>query len=434
MKRLFTSLGTPKEGAVSRDFATGLCLDITPVSVIEPPGCSSFPSHVNDFGTLPTSFAADVEVDTFGFDNRYSGLELTPPDPTFTDLWSKISAVLQASVYVPTCYCPGQGIDKPSLTIGSPKFPAVPILPFFWIPRITGGGGGGGAPALTVRQVNPDGAPLPGGCCPDPNTFEYIEMTIAGNEIQVQAHRKEDLDVMYRTTDASTAFQNKAGFPKYCCLANPCATTIPEAPSHVKRLMHFQRWPTATTHNPYLGTNAKEPLSIIPIVVDVQCDAATGLMHFYYANLVIHDGHIADVQWNAPEPRQAVSPPPPTSPPTDPTTLPVNQDYQGTALFTSFVPLSGDCVANCDLAAADLAISGELCTPTCPADATICGVGVLAYESSASSATSANAVSQAFAAAAASAPVGCTPITSLCFVVFNDATQLFDATVKSCCP
>ena len=37
-------------------------------------------------------------------------------------------------VYVHDCYCLGDGISRPTLTIGRPAFPSVVPVPFFWIP------------------------------------------------------------------------------------------------------------------------------------------------------------------------------------------------------------------------------------------------------------------------------------------------------------
>lgn len=188
MKRIFSATGGgPREGAVYRDLtacdagtavleapssssssASSSSLEFTEcaecfgeiiVDEITQPGCSSFPVSDNEYGTLPTSFPPDVEIDPFPYESEYETLATpssSPVGPGYVDLWSQLSPELQGSILVPDCYCIGEGIDRPSLIIGRPAFPNVPPLPFFWVPIPPAGGGGGGVTLAPGEVPNVD--------------------------------------------------------------------------------------------------------------------------------------------------------------------------------------------------------------------------------------------------------------------------------------
>ena len=95
MKRVYTSVSAPGEGAVYRylepcesDYsgsseACGGCISTEAVDVISGPGCSDFPITDNDYGNLPTFFGGDTDIDTYLFDDRWSSLSPFPStDPT----------------------------------------------------------------------------------------------------------------------------------------------------------------------------------------------------------------------------------------------------------------------------------------------------------------------------------------------------------------
>ena len=137
MRRLFTSDTGPAQGAVYRDLSASdkECLPLPTHVVITAPGCVSFPITDNEYASLPTRFALDVEVDAFAYDGDFSSLAPESGDPEFADLWGKLSAIHQTFIFIDGCYCIGAGIDRSELTIGRPQFPAVTPLPYFWMTR-----------------------------------------------------------------------------------------------------------------------------------------------------------------------------------------------------------------------------------------------------------------------------------------------------------
>jgi hypothetical protein len=440
MKRLYQST-EPAEGSVYRNLTCELpessssgapdevgcleCLGNPIVGVISPPGCSSFPTTDNDYGSIPTTFASDVEIDPDPFDPLFGSLSSEIPDPTFTDLWGKLGPGHQSTVLVPDCYCPGEGIEKPALTIGRPAFPVVRPLPFFWIPA-----GSPVSSAITVREQNPASS-LPADCCDTGE--ERIEAVITQDgELQLTPFLKPDLPREYRASDIHTTFQLKAGYPRYCCIEDDCGESSGD-PNFTLRYLHFPRWPGPDTHDPYNSSNAKEPLGLIPVLTDLQCDENTGLAYLYRANLAVHDGHIALVQWDADPPRSSSFDP--TEPPTDPTLLDVNRDYQGREIFDSDQfnnPIGEKCQDTCLEAAANLGVEG--CTPTCPSDGALCSDNHFGVVSTGTGITEMAAILAAFANSTTDVGnIGCTPeSTTLCYTTETETG--WEAAVKACCP
>jgi len=459
MKRIHTSYLNPGEGAVYRDLSgcygassseeCGECLGSEVVAVISPPGCATFPVTDNSYGRLPTAFAGDFEIDTYGFDDRFADIvnPFTPPDPdcpdppeylAYPDLWNLLGSVagLQAAVLQDSCYCPGDGIDRPTLTIGRPSFPRVAPLPFFAFPTVR-------TTRLTVRRDNPDGEPLPGECCPE-GGIDGIEAEIVGGELRLQRReRKKDYEYKYRADDTNAGFQLKAGYPRNCCVKNPCAPSGTE--EYEMRSMHFPRWPgpnsivsnydangnlvTRTTRNPYGTSNAEEPFALIPRVIDIQC-YDDGKLYVYYANDIIQDGHFAGLQWNTLPPRHDSIPffRPANLPPIAPEDLEINKDWQDRDVIADFTPLGEYCDANCTAAAS--AVNAEGCYPTCPDEETLCGEDtqyiVYGYAES-----PAAAIDDAFQTAEDDTPGGCDPGYYLCYV--TNQVGLYEAAVTFCC-
>jgi hypothetical protein len=325
------------------------------VVLITGPGCVTFPVTDNDFGALPTAFGPDVDIDPFDFDSRFNFLEdidFDTVDKNFVDLWRRLPNALQTDVYTLDCYCPGDGIDRPSLTVGPPKFPSVVPLPFFWIPPIVPFG-------FDVREINPDGPKTPYNCCPgegggfdaegNPVPFkEFIKAEFKGNELQLTRTAQEDPEHVYRSyfmgKDISPAYLAQAGFPRYCCVRDICdenGELIEEGPSaslgkYNQHWLHYPNW-LNDIRNPYDEDDPQEPVGIIPFVTMGRCDPDGGQLILYNHALIIYDGRIHDIQWNIEPPINADNPNP-TDPPTHPEDLPYNRDYFDQPL----IPLPGD--------------------------------------------------------------------------------------------
>jgi hypothetical protein len=449
MRRLYTSYSEPGQGAVYREIADcpdgaacGVCINDAPVGIISGIGCTpDFPVKDNEYGKLPTTFPADVEIDPEPFDVRLSLLDGISYDNGYPDMWGLLEPLpaLQDTVLEEDCYCAGDGIDKPGLTTGRPAFPIVAPLNFFWFPALD-------IPdALTVREINPD-TTLPGDCCPTDLT-DYIRAEIIGNEIQLEHVKKGDYEEIYRTGDTDVTFQARAGFPKWCCVENECKTSAGEGlddPEHVLKWLHFPRWPSIA-RDPYDETTPEEPLGIVPVVVDIQCDPATGVLHVYHANLVVHDGILAAVQWDVEEPREIPGYGDPAVAPTNPLDIPINQDYQGSEIYDDTVfkatedPLLGEfCDENCAQAMANIFRPEEACEPGCPQDDVLCDPDdFLAFSGTGFGDTPGEANTAAAAAmqAAADADPDCIQIQLIwiCYTVYNPMTENYVAEVKGCC-
>lgn len=459
MKRLYEST-LPGEGAVYRNLSCTTadplgssssggeelgcleCLGHPVVDVITGPGCASFPVQDNNIGALPTTFAADVEIDTYGFDPDFSSLSSETPDPVFTDMWDMLSDSHKLTVMITDCYCPGDGVTRPGLTFGRPRFPTIPTLPFFWIPIPGTGAGGGGEPGedLTIREDNPVQSLSPD-CCESES--EYIKAEIVNGEIQLTPFLRPDFEEKYRAKDTHTTFQLRAGYPRWCCIQDDCGESNPgpDDPEHVLRWLHFHRWPGPETHDPYASSDAKEPLGVYPRVVDIQCDYNTGLLHVYYANDIVHDGHLADIQWDVFPPRPQSSDGPvdfdPRLPPTHPEQLPVNEDYQENHVYDPGAfnhPIGELCDENCDIAAANLGRPDDACELTCMSDGVLCPDESYSIESTGVALTEAVAIVNAYAASVAdTATNGCVPsVTALCYT--QQIGAQWEAVVKACCP
>ena len=143
MKRITQTQGYPEQGAVYRYLSTSDkdCISFIEPAGVTPPGCDTFSTSDNSFGTMPQKWAGDQFIDPFSWDWRWSEAYDIPQDSVFTDLWGNIDPSLQAFIDIEGCYCPGEGIDRKVMAQGVPRFPQVEPLPFAWI---TGGGGGGG--------------------------------------------------------------------------------------------------------------------------------------------------------------------------------------------------------------------------------------------------------------------------------------------------
>jgi hypothetical protein len=209
----------------------GTCIDTYVVGTISPPGCATFRVTDNEFGRLPTSYAGDVHTDPYGYDDRFEDLAapFPAPDPTcptppsildYPDLWTRvgdISAALQDDILQDDCYCLGEGIDRNTLAIGRPQFPRVTPVPFFAFPNVS-------TTSINVREFNPDGPPLAGDCCPaDDDVGDHIIAEIVDNEIQLTRNKKlTDFPELYRVDDTDPSFQVVAGYPRNCCMVDPC--------------------------------------------------------------------------------------------------------------------------------------------------------------------------------------------------------------------
>ena len=449
MKRLYTSISGPGEGAVYRNLACessssgcGECLGSATVAVITGPGCSTFPVTDNNYGALPTYFAADVEIATVLYDDRFTALTpsssavdcpVPPVSIAYPDLWTQIGALggtFQADVLQAGCFCQGQGITQPGLTIGAPQFPAVTTLPFFTIPSF-------GRFNTRVRSYNPDGEPVKADCCPQATTEpEYIEAEIVAGEIHLTRHAKPDLEQRYRADDTNTAFQLVAGYPRWCCMRDPCASSGED--KFVLRDLHFPRWPGPNSltgmrpaRDPYASGSAEEALGLVPRVIDIQC-GDDGKLYVYYAYDVFHDGHLAGLIWDTVPPRESVFDP--KVAPTAPELLEVNKTWMDEDVFSSFTPIGEYCDLNCAEAAVAMAKEDEACTPACPADALICVGGDVGTEALGVGATDVAAALDAWINAVNATPVGCSPTYFWCYVTWVEGSSEYQAKVKFCCP
>ena len=477
MRRLFTSIGNPTAGAVYRDFSgcgegssgapCGQCVDQDIVSVISGPGCTTFPVSDNEYGRLPTSFPGDIEIDTYGYEPLFEQLSIpfpatdpdcpnTPQYLDYPDLWSLIGDIdqaLQDDVLHDSCYCLGDGVDRQTLSFGRPQFPSVNTLPFFTFPNFSFS-----ASTLTVRQFNPDGPPVTGDCCPGSEDFpEHIEAEVVGNELRLTRRKRADDDYkeIYRADDTDPAFQIVAGYPRNCCMTDPCPEGSSGEESFVKRNLHFPRWPGPnsmvsnidydgasqyrTARDPYGAESDKEePLGIIPRVVDIQC-GEDGRLYVYWANDIIHDGHIAGVQWNSGPPRSDSGSWNAMEPPLPPEELPVNEDYQGNDIFSDFTPLGDMCDNNCLEAAVQMAKTEEACSPACLAEDIMCQGDSYQIISLGQGATEEDSISAAFDTAMhVDTPEGChegaeAELYWLCYTKWNSGTSMYESAVAFCC-
>jgi len=405
----------PGQGRVYRDPETLECLPAPEITVITQPGCSDFPVTDNDYGSLPTRFPDDVEIDTFGYNAGWEDVEVTTVDPGYVNLWKYLPSALKSAIYIEDCYCPGEGPQISGLTIGQPRFPSVRPLPFFWVPSTRR--------SVSVRPVNPEGPPLPPECCPGSASPGRIEAAYNGNEMALVLRQQHELEKRYRSTDVNLKFQMQSGYPRWCCGSDPDSCDG----ESIQRYLHFPRWLTGT-RNPYSEVNPEEPLGVVPVVVDIQCDADSGMLYVYYANLIYHDGHLHDVAWDASEPRsedEDVS-----SAPANPATLPYNEDYQGTYLISTLHENMG---AVCDdtCAAAFTDIDGVACDPEC-SDCTDFGAEFIEDFNVENKDTRTEAVEDAWDQTAAFRADG--EVTLFCWAKQDSVTGKWSARIRRCNP
>jgi hypothetical protein len=137
VKRLWSTSTESGQGAVYRDFIpTFPCFTAPTLLAVTPPNCDLWdPSADNQFAHLPQAFAPDVEIDAYAYDNRFVSFVGIPEDPVFVDLWYHLNPAQQYDVFLAAsfCYCPGEGVTRPGLVIGRPRFPNVSTLQFLRI-------------------------------------------------------------------------------------------------------------------------------------------------------------------------------------------------------------------------------------------------------------------------------------------------------------
>jgi len=428
VRRLFASLDEVGEGAVYRHVGTtNECINSFVVDLLPPPDCEIFPGTAENIGSFPYHFGTQDEIDDVDFISDYSVLDGVSFDPDYPNMWDFLPPATMADILLvaDNCFCLGDGIDIIRLVTGRPRFPQVDPIPWFYIPTAVA------AAPFAVRENNPDGPPLPETCCPDGET-PGIQAQVVNGVLQLERTERPERDYVMRKQDAHEQLQSIAGFPKWCCLPDP-----QDPAKYVMRYLHFPTWPRLDTHDPDPdGGGGKEPLAIVPVVVDIGC-TDEGVLKIYWANLVYHDGVLSEVQWDVEAPR-----PGPAAgndynvAPDDPETLDLNKDYQAQdVLVDGFAtPIAGDAQGGtCDLAAALL---GEIpCDPACPDDGEICEIGANSTEETGQGATEEIAIDAAYAAAAASQVGNCasgSAPTYLCGVT-DIGGGLFEATVKYCC-
>ena len=499
MIRIFTSETDPAEGAVYRDLRgcnvleveygsssssseevfppCGTCIDTSVVGIISPPGCATFRVTDNEFGRLPTAFAGDVHTDPYGYDDRFEDLAapFPAPDPTcptppsildYPDLWTRagdISTALQDDILQDDCYCLGEGIDRNTLAIGRPQFPRVTPVPFFAFPNVS-------TTSINVREFNPDGPPLVGDCCPAAEDIsDHIIAEIVDNEIQLTRNKKPtDFPELYRVDDTDPSFQVVAGYPQQCCMRDPCAegssgelngTGVDD---FVLRNLHFPRWPGPNSvtsnmdadgdnsvrevRNPYepAESGREEPLGVIPVVVDIQCHT-DGKLYVYYANIVVHDGHVAGLQWHVSPPRPDGASWAGNEAPEPPEDLLVNIDYQDREVFDSFEPIADQskpqpwCEDTCLQAAVQMGKEDDACFPVCPAESLFCAEGEYQIISLGFGDAPQAAIDAAFENSDDDTPSACKEggadpdIYRLCYVKWNAEVGSYEAAVTFCC-
>lgn len=379
MKRLHSTT-VAEQGAVYRYLTGPAATDCFPPPAlleVTPPGCASWPVNDNGYAQLPTTFAPDVEIDDYPYDPRFSSLASVPEDATFVDLWNELAAPIRYDVFLAAdgCYCPGDGVDRPGLTIGRPQFPNVTLLPFFRFLTASG------VTSAAISSNNPVDKRQGNCCAKATDESEDIVATVINGKIRLSRRELQETPKMYRTTDANEHFLSQFGFPRFCCLPDPCDLTNPQA-EYVQRWIHFPGW-LSLVNNPYTPdpANAKEPVGIVPFLADIQCDTTTGDLYIYRGEMLFHDGRLFKVRWNTAAPRfdanEDVKLPPkdpnPVVPP-DLTHLDYNKDYKNLELIATtglgyqdpnVPPFDVFCQNDytCKKAAQELSIVG--CTPLC---------------------------------------------------------------------
>jgi hypothetical protein len=427
VRRLYGSPFNIGNGAVYRDVGnTNECYDSFILTPFEKPTCYVYPPSSEHLASFPYHFGEQSDIDTIPFNDNYSVLDGVSYDPDYPNLWNKLSTPEKEAIliYADQCFCQGDGIDMIRLITGRPRFPTIDPLPWFYIPTTV-------TPLpFSVREKNPDGPPLPNTCCPDGKENSIIAEVVNG-ELHLQRRERPEKDYTLRQVDRDESFQRQSGYPRWCCLPDPN-----EPGKYTMRYLEFPLWPRIDTHDaaPDTAGAKKEPLGLIPVVVDIGCTEA-GTLKVYWANLVIHDGKLSDIQWDVLPPR-----PGPFAgnnyevPPDDPEVLVINTDYQGNVVLVDgfAAPVAPDGKGNtCDDAAAVLGLAP--CNNICPPDVDICPPGGTSTEVTENGPTFEDAINNAFLTAElALALAACDSPIHVCYVL-ELPNNTYDAKVKYCC-
>ena len=432
MKRLHSTT-VAEQGAVYRYLTGPAATDCFPPPAlfhVTAPGCDCGPWPITDnqFADLPVAFPADVEIDNYPYDPRFSSLAGVAPDATFVNLYAQMAAPMQYDVMTPVrhCHCMDTPPNNhPGLVIGHPMFPSVTLLSFFRFLTASG------VTSAAISSNNPVDKRQGNCCAKATDESEDIVATVVNGKIRLSRRELQETPKMYRTTDANEHFLSQFGFPRFCCLPDPCDRN---GEAYIQRWLHFPGW-LSLLRDPYTAdaTKAKEPIGIVPFVADVQCDPASGDLYIWRGEMLFHDGRLFKVRWNTGAPRASLAEDV-TQPPKDPNPdgtnpLDYNKDYQNLELITTtglgFGPnCLGDplgCPPYCDEVSACAHAATELnitsCTPTCQ-DACPDGTtfaGTFDYQTApASHESSADAVTAAKAAYAVLHPDSASP--PVCYI------------------
>jgi hypothetical protein len=434
MKRISSSATVAGEGVVFRDLddPEKACFPTPEIIEITSPGCIDLPDTDNSFAALPNSFGGTVSIDPedyVDFVAVTTNLLADPYDPEFVNLWSAFQEEgLADTAYLFDCYCPGEGYERVSLSIGQPRFPSIPPLPFFWIPPFILQGGA--VEDIEARLENPDSGSKAPTCCPG-SEFGNIKGSIVGDSVVFQREDFAPPRYMYRSTDRDELFLMQAGYPRWCCIKDTC-----DSDSSTYRYLHFPRW-LENDRNPYDEMSTpEEPVGVISFVTDIKCNTSNGELEVYYGQMIFHWGTLHKVLWNTAQP----TPTAPGSPPSDPnpsgtSPLAYNKNYDGSDLISlSFIgPLCDDsCRVSVDHLILDAKIDMGLGCPTADCPSGICQGGESMTTVSEVGATYSAAVAGALSDAISANPCGENAVFALCFVEKISAT--WTAKYAICCP
>ena len=293
MRRLFSSTGLPAQGAVPRDFNDpATCLPVALQPDVSAPGCSSWPVTDNNYGTLPKGYPLSVSTGV-AYNSFFLTVDFTPAT-TWTTLWAQLSAPQRAVLTESGCYCGTEGSELPTMTVGTPRPPGITPLPFFWMPPPD--------PAALADAMVPEGSveeSIPCQCGTGTGPAPKIEVKVVeidgAQKLQLKLITRRPPEFQFRSDKQTEEALLQNGFPRFCCGDDKCDST--------KKLLHFIEYPAwlSTVFNPY-GSDPKEPLGVIPIVMDVQYDIAKGTLGLVFAHQIVHNGRIVKVNWDAKTP------------------------------------------------------------------------------------------------------------------------------------
>lgn len=383
MRRLFSSTGLPAQGAVPRDFASPTaCLSTPMQSPVTPPGCNSWTVTDNSYGALPKSYPLSVDKGTPYY--SFFATVTFAAGAAWTNMWSQLSLAQRTQITEAGCYCNTEGSSLPTMTIGTPRPPQVTPLPFFWMPPPDPS-----AFADIVLPENPVDESI-SGCCPGTGEVPRIEVNVieidGDSKLQFKLITRKPPEFVFRGDDQTSNALMQWGFPKFCCGADPC-----DASKTLFRFIEYPAW-LQDTFDPY-GETPEEPLGVVPIVMDLQYDIATGKLGAVFGHQVVHNGRIVKMNWDADCPHSSDDYTYGDIPEEPGDGLAYNKDWRDTELITIPSVTSDACSANCDLTTA-------ACTPACNPSAVPTGF-TLAGEHTANDSTEAGAVAAAMAAAEA---------------------------------